>query len=170
MSGRSRKLTAVAILLVFLGLSSWGCGAATSETTTTLSPGIETTASSSPTTVSPADIVGTKVEPTDQSPPEFVSALQQGQPVVLLFYVDGGPDDTRVLEALTRLQSEFGDLAFFFYDVKSPHAFGDLSTLLKVNYPPEVILIDRQGSVFQVWNGYVDEGTLNQSLVNLSRR
>jgi len=47
--------------------------------------------------------------------------------------------------------------------------YGDLSTLLGVTYPPELILIDRAGIIRQVWNGFVDEGSLNQSLVNLGR-
>jgi hypothetical protein len=39
--------------------------------------------------------------------------------------------------------------------------------LLKVDYPPAVLLVDSTGTVDSVWNGFVDVGTLNQSLVNL---
>ena len=47
--------------------------------------------------------------------------------------------------------------------------YGDLSTLLKVQYPPKVVLVDGTGTIQEIWNGYVDEGSLNQSLVNLGQ-
>ncbi len=41
--------------------------------------------------------------------------------------------------------------------------------LLEVGYPPELVLVDGLGIPREIWNGYVDEGTLNQSLVNLGQ-
>jgi len=91
------------------------------------------------------------------------------KPIVLLFYVPGNADDSSVLETLNRLKSSFDGYAFLVYDYKVPEAYGDVSTLLQVGYPPELILIDKAGVIVRIWNGYVDEGTLNQGLVDLGR-
>jgi hypothetical protein len=67
------------------------------------------------------------------------------------------------------LKTSFGQYEFLVYDYKLPNDYGDLSTLLGVGYPPELILVDKTGVVQKVYNGYIDEGTLNQGLVNLGR-
>ena len=72
-------------------------------------------------------------------------------------------------EPSRRVQADFPDYTFLTYDYKNPSAYGDLSMLLQVNYPPEIVLIDRAGTVRNIWNGYVDEGTLKQCLINLGQ-
>jgi hypothetical protein len=86
---------------------------------------------------------------------------------VLLLYVPGGTDDVAVIESLDRLKPSFGRYRFLEYDYSIPEWYGDLPTLLGVTYPPEMILIDSSGIIRTVWNGSVDEGSLNQGLVNL---
>ncbi len=106
---------------------------------------------------------------TEDTPAEVVEALTQGRAIVLLFYVPGAADDISVLKSLKRLKTSFRDYEFLEYDYKTPDVYGDLSTILEVGYPPELILIDSAGVIQDVWNGYVDDGTLNQRLVNLGR-
>jgi len=166
MSGRSRQQFGVLFLVVLVALFAFGCGGGDEETTTT-SLRVVTTAPAGG--GSPADeLVGTTVKPTEDTPAAFVEAYGV-RPVVLLFYVPGGTDDISVSETLDGLVSSFDKYLFLVYDYKAPEAYGDLSSLLKVDYPPALILIDRDGVVEGVWNGYVDEGTMNQALVNLDR-
>jgi hypothetical protein len=166
MSGRSRQQFGVLFLVVLVALFAFGCGGGNEETTTT-SKRVVTTAPAGG--GSPADeLVGTTVKPTEDTPAAFVEAYGV-RPVVLLFYVPGGTDDISVSETLDGLASSFDKYLFLVYDYKAPEAYGDLSSLLKVDYPPALILIDRDGVVEGVWNGYVDEGTMNQALVNLDR-
>jgi hypothetical protein len=149
------------VLLVVL-VSACGSGESTDTTS-----GSTTTTQGSVSTVPAGSIVGVQIKATDSTPPEYVDAIQQGKPVVILFYVTGGADDAKVLEAVNTLQGSFSNYVFLLYDYKTPDTYGDLSTLLEVDYPPELVLVDGTGTVKAVLNGYVDEGTINQGLVNL---
>ena len=174
MSRRIRQL-AVAILLISVTLLAVGCGlggGGSSATTALTIPSGATPSVTTSGTVTPQmqlvrdqkKLVATKFTPTDVS-----DALKAGRPVVLLFYVAGSSDDAQVLASLQKLQPEFSSYTFGIYDYKTPSAYGDLSTMLQVNYPPELILIDGKGTIKEIWNGFVDEGTMNQSLVNLGK-
>jgi hypothetical protein len=89
--------------------------------------------------------------------------------LVVLFYVAGGRDDEAVLANLKELEPSFGAYTFFYYEYGDTEAYGDLSLLLEVDYEPTLVFIDRTGVVRKVWTGFVDSGSLNQSLVNLGR-
>jgi hypothetical protein len=169
MSGRSRHLMAILLLLLAVALVVWGCGGGEEVTTTSLTGGVTTTLPSGGSSSSADKLLDKPLATTEDTPGEYLDAVDQGRPVVLLFYVTGGTDDTKVLDSVTQLQAAFQDYVFLLYDYSAPDAYGDLSTLLKVNYPPELVLVDGVGNVKEIWNGYVDEGTLNQSLVNLGQ-
>jgi hypothetical protein len=165
MSERSRKSAALLILLL-LAFLTWGCGGDAEEGTTST----EGPASTAPTTAAPGGgqaLVGTQLRTTATTPVEYVDAVKEGRPVVILFYVPAGVDDQRVLESISLLQGNFPNYVFLLYDFADPAAYGDLSTLLEVDYPPAVILVDDTGTIDAVWTGFVDEGTLNQELVDL---
>jgi hypothetical protein len=106
---------------------------------------------------------------TEDTPQEFVAAVGQARPIAILFYVPGNIDDAKVLETFKTVQADFPDYTFLTYDYKSPQNYGDLSLLLDVNYPPETVLIDKAGNVRKIWNGYVDEGSLKQCLINVGQ-
>ncbi|MFH0917453.1 MAG: hypothetical protein V1912_13545 [bacterium] len=168
MSGRS-TLLAVLIVLLLAATLSLGCGGGDEVITTSSTIAVTPTLPPGGSTGTVNDLLFTSLTTTEDTPREYVEAVEQGRPVVLLFYVTGSADDASVLESLTRLQSAFGDYVFLLYDYKTPSVYGDLSTLLKVSYPPELVLVDGTGTIQEIWNGYVDEGTLNQSLVNLGQ-
>jgi len=168
-TGRGFCLRSMVFLLA-LGLMAGlvACGGDKSETTSTTRKAGSTTR----TTVGPAvsateRLVGTTLRTTEDTPPEYVSAVGEGRPIVVVFYVPGNTDDSKVLEALENLRSEFNEYAFLLYDWSKPEMYGDLSTLLDVGYPPETVLVDRRGVIQRIWNGYVDEGTLRQCLMNI---
>lgn len=177
MCGRSRQMVLLLLLVLVMALVSVGCGGGDEEPV----PGDTTAATVAPPAVSGGEgdvqiglpdgerIADTYVPTTEDTPQEFTNALSKGTPIVVLFYVNGGTDDVAVMESLDRLEASFNRYTFLKYDYSKPDAYGDLSTLLQVTYPPEMILIDRAGIIRQVWSGFVDEGTLNQSLVNLGR-
>lgn len=172
MSGRNRQV-AVAILLVLVALLAVGCGfgggGSSGATTTVISLGVTPSVTLSSGASPQAQLIGTKFRPTKESPTDVADAIQEEKPVVLFFYVSGSTDDAQVLASLQELQPSFSTYVFGIYDYKTPDAYGDLSLLLQVNYPPELILIDATGTIQRIWNGFVDEGTLNQSLVNLGK-
>jgi hypothetical protein len=168
MSRRSRQWIVVSVLVLLAALLAWGCGGGV-ETTTTITGGTVPPTVSPGTTAGTDYLINTQVKVTESTPSEYVQAIEQGHPVVLLFYVADGIDDVKVLGSIERLQTGFGSYVFLLYDYKTPAAYGDLSTLLKVNYPPELVLIDGTGTIRDIRNGYIDEGTLNQRLVDLGQ-
>lgn len=171
MRGRSsryvRSLPLVLLLGVLIAMSLVSCGGDEDETTTT-----RMTTAPSPTSGGSGGGGGGSVEvvirPTDDTPQALVDALG-AQPVVVLFYVDGSRDDMMVFDSLQKLQLGFANYAFLYYRYSEPDAYGDLASLLEVDYPPDVAMFDGAGVLRFRWNGYMDEGSLNQTLVNLGR-
>lgn len=168
MSGRRTHVMLVLIVLLSAAALSWGCGSGQAIVTSS-SVVVTATVPAGGSAGNANDLVDTQLKTTEDTPSEYVEAVKQGRPVVILFYVTGSVDDAKVLENVTLLQDAFEGYLFLLYDYKTPGAYGDLSTLLKVNYPPELVLVDGTGTIRGIWNGYIDEGTLNQSLVNLGQ-
>ncbi len=132
-----------------------------SESSSTTEAGTTATSAAVTTTV-PSNLV-------DGLPREYVESLGE-RPMVILFYVPGGVDDERVLTSVRELQSTYSNYTFLIYQYDLPAQYGVLPTELGgVQYPPQVILVDRQGAIQRVWTGYVDKATLNQTLQDLGR-
>jgi hypothetical protein len=148
-----------------------GCGGGGTDKSTTDSTLKRTTRTTQAMTAGAAvrAMLMTKLATTEDTPEAYVQAVGQARPVALLFYVPGSVDDSKVLEMFKAVQAEFPDWTFLTYDYKDPGAYGDLSLLLQVNYPPEIVLIDKAGTVRGIWNGYIDEGTLKQCLINIGQ-
>jgi len=167
MCGRSRRKLGILLLLASIGLFVVACGGEDEETTTT-------SRSTTVTTTNPDgqsgedDMVGTRIKTTDDTPSAFVEAYG-AQPIVVCFFVQGGRDDQLVWDSLQALQPAFPSYAFFYYSFSESELYGDLSRLLKVGYTPEITMFDDSGTIQYRWSGYVDEGSLNQSLVNIGR-
>ena len=162
-----------AAIVVLAGFVSTGCGGGGTTTTVSVAPVTQAPAAGgiTATTAAPADsgVVGVTLTATPNTPADVASALQQNKPVVLLFYSPGGTPDTKVLQSLTSLTPQFPTAFISEYDYRAPDTYGDLGSVLQVGYLPTTVLIDASATVTQVFSGYVDEGTLNQSLVNLTR-
>jgi hypothetical protein len=101
-------------------------------------------------------------------PREYVESLGM-RPIVVIFYVPGGIDDEKVLKSVRESQTVYGNYTFLVFDYRTPNRYGDLAQELGVDYPPHVVLIDRNGVVRTVWSGFVDKATLNQTLLTLGR-
>jgi hypothetical protein len=163
------SLCATIVVLAGLGLS--GCGGG-GDTATTVAPPV--TAAPGGAVAVPAAPGGAAAAPvtlkaTENTPADVKSALEQNKPLVLMFYSPGGSDDTKVLQSLTKLTPRFPTAFISQYDYKAPDTYGDLGQVLGVGNLPSVILVDASANVTQVFTGFVDEGTLNQSMVNLTR-
>lgn len=159
-----------ATLIVFAALVAGGCGGgdetAATDTTAPAAP-VVTAAPVAPPVKAFSNLVGTALAPSEDTPEDVRTGLEQHQPMVIAFYATGGTDDAVVLDTLDALALRFSDVDFYVYDYKKPAAYGDLSALLDVDYPPQVAFIDARGTVRAVTSGYADEGTLNQNVVNI---
>lgn len=175
MSTRSRQsvLALILALVLAIGLAVLlsGCmgGGSSATTTSTIAAGKTRTTAAQSVGSAVENLLMTKLATTQDTPQEYMAAVGQARPIAILFYVPGGVDDAKVLETFKKVQADFPDYTFLTYDFKNPSAYGDLSILLQVNYPPEIVLIDKAGSVRKIWNGYVDEGSLKQCLINVEQ-
>ncbi|GAB4243879.1 MAG: hypothetical protein Kow00122_00010 [Thermoleophilia bacterium] len=156
------------VLTGLLAVAAAGCGGGGEPTSTvSTAPAVAPPSSEQ----GPADpfaaAIDTPLRPTEETPAEVKEAIEQHRALVVAFYVTGGTDDGQVLDALKSLRTKYPDVTFALYDYKAPSTYGDLSRLLPVDYPPEVIFIDTSGVIRKVTSGYVDEGTLNQLVVNI---
>ncbi len=167
MLGRSSRRLVVLLIVGLAAFFVGGCGGGADVTTSTTTKSVVTTLPSGGFGGDDARI-GATIKPTVDTPQAFIDVYAT-QPIVVLFYVSGGRDDELVRQNLETLQPSFGAYAFFSYDYSDPEAYGDVATLLAVDYAPLIAMIDRQGIIQTVWSGFVDEGSLNQSLVNLGR-
>ncbi len=111
---------------------------------------------------------GVVLRGADDEPAEFVDALEN-RPIVVLFYIAGNADDIKVLDTVNRLRTSFDSYVFLLYDYKDSDAYGSLAQELEVDYTPFLALVDASAVLQKRFVGFVDEGTLNQSLVNLGR-
>ena len=167
---RSRqRFVLVGILALSLAVAIAGCGGGGGATTTTAAA---PRAGAGPaTTVAPGTavnpLIGQPLTPTQNTPAEIADAISQHRPLVILFYVPGGADDGVVLDEIKALETKYRDVTFALYDFKDPKSYGDLGILLNTDYPPQSVFIDTRGFVYDVRTGYVDEGTLNQQVVNI---
>ena len=161
MFGRSSHWTSVLFLCLCVVLLTSGCifggdDEPTEPTATTAASGGGTGTTKGP--------LGT----SDDLPDAWTQAFQT-RPIVVLFYVPGSADDASVLDSLNRLRTSFDRYEFLTYDYKDPVAYGGLAQLLGVKSVPCLKLVNGAGVLRETFTGYVDEGTLNQALVNLGR-
>lgn len=185
---RSRQRAAVALLLgALIWLLAAGCGGGDNATTLAADDAPESTAATTsglpetttsvpgPTTSLQGSTTSVGVSTTfantglvDGMPAKYVESFGQ-RPIVVLFYVPGGLADEKVLKVVNELKTSFREYTFLTYDYKVPTAYGDLAQTLKITNQPQLVLIDRNANKYKVWSGYIDRGTLYQSLVNLGR-
>lgn len=155
------------VMLLVSALAVMGCGGGEEETATTVSTVAPADQENSADSAEEQSIEGQEVVPGEDTPEEIKSALERNRPLVVMFYVVGGTDDGLVQDAVDNLEVKFPDIAFARYDYRNPEEYGDLASLLKVDYTPAVVLVDATGHVHEAFSGYVDEGSLNQGLTNL---
>ena len=173
MSARTRQSVVAFLLALGIAVLVSGCGLGGSGSSNSSTPSTLAQSAVAPPAQSVGaavqDLLMTKLATTQDTPEAFVQAVGQARPVAILFYIPGSVDDNKVLDVYKSVQADFPDWTFLTYDYKNPDAYGDLSLLLQVNYPPEIVLIDKAGQVSHIGNGYVDEGTLKQLLINIGQ-
>jgi hypothetical protein len=162
--GRTCRIAAVLVCVGLVASMLTGCFGSSGEMVTTVSPITPTPEATVTTTFS----LTTDSESTliDGIPSQYVNALGS-RPIVVLFYEPGGVEDEKVLTALQSLTTSFSNYTVLMYDYRVPAAYGDLPQNMQIGNLPYMVLIDRHGDTRAVWQGYVDKGTLNQSLLNL---
>lgn len=169
-----RPRAALALVLLLVGISALiagGCGGnadAEEPPTTVAAPAPAPAVSDAGTPLAHYDeLVGSYLQFTEETPQEVVDAVEAEQPLVVLFYVAGSEDDSRMRETVEDLRAEYPDVVFLTYEHSDPDSYGDLAAQLRIDYPPQMVFIKRDGMINKVLSGFADEGTVNQSVANI---
>lgn len=110
------------------------------------------------------------IEPTSNTP-EFISdAFTAGRGIVLLVYVQGAGADDEMLANFNSIQSLYADRAdFYSFEAREVSESGDLLTQLGVDAPPILAVIRSDGSVYQLYTGWIGEQVMEQVIANATR-
>jgi len=107
------------------------------------------------------------VTPTDQTPAMITDALKAGRGVILLAYVQGAADDDEMFTNFQTVQSQYTTQAdFFSFEAAEVSQFGDVLTQLGVNAPPVFAVIRADGSVYELYTGWISLQVMDQVVSN----
>lgn len=111
-----------------------------------------------------------KLEPTAETPSFITKQLDQGQGIVLLVYVAGAADDMEMLSYFNTIKANYAaDSSFFSFEARESKQLGDTLMQLRVSNPPILAIIRGDGSVAQMYTGWVGFKVMEQEIANAVR-
>ena len=167
---RFLRISATMLLLAVVAVVFSACGGSDQQSAAPAAPSATSTSKAAISANKPESLIGTVISPTDESPKDFRSSLASNRPVVVLFYMTGTTDDNQVRSSIQSLQNRYkGNVDFYVYLYTDAEGYGDLASLLKVDSPPSVIMINKHRQVQRAWSGFVDEKSLEQGVSEIMR-
>lgn len=110
------------------------------------------------------------VSPTDKTPQFVTDAFTSGRGIVLLAYVQGAADDDEMLMSFQNIQSYYAERAdFFAFEAREVSELGDVLDQLGVDAPPILAVIRSDGSVHELYTGWIGERVMEQVVANATR-
>lgn len=161
------------LILPFLALFLFGCGSSQTQapSPTTGAPGGETP---TPPTVAPKPVpegkgteskVNIKFKPDEDTPRIFKNALALKKPIFMEFYAEGDSLTDATLLQVEELRSRYRDrVIFILINANRPSAFGNLVQQLPLEYVPQVLIFNSEGTIIRIFTGYIDSETLEQGI------
>jgi hypothetical protein len=111
-----------------------------------------------------------KLEPTDNTPDFITQALDDQRGVILLVYVQGAGADDEMLSYFNSVKTMYQSQASFFnFESRKVPELGDVLAQLKVNAPPILAVIEADGTVSQLYTGWIGEKVMEQVVANALR-
>ena len=111
-----------------------------------------------------------KLEPTDDTPAFVSKALNDQKGIILLVYVRGASADEEMLANFNKVRTIYRSQASFFnFEARKIKELGDVLTQLKVNSPPMLAVIKGDGTVSQLYTGWVGQKVMEQVVANALR-
>jgi hypothetical protein len=157
-----RRIAGLICVVAAVGLA--GCGGGSSGSGA--APAAAVTAPLAPPTPDGTLPIGTEVRPGDTTPKAFTEALRKHRAIVAAFVYGDVADEQFVAQTLkaARTSDQGRSASWFVYDVTAKNTFGDLAERLGVSGTPAIVVIGRDGTVVNAWNGLVDPPMLQQAL------
>lgn len=108
-----------------------------------------------------------KLTPTAQTPAFITRPLHQKRGVILLIYVQGAADDDAMLASFREVKQLYaGDAAFFSFESHDVSKTGDLLDQLHASSPPLFAIIAPNGTVDELYTGWVDFKVMEQRVAD----
>jgi hypothetical protein len=111
-----------------------------------------------------------KLEPTEDTPDFIAKPLEEQRGVILLVYVSGASADEEMLANFNKVKTMYQSQASFFnFEARKIKELGDVLTQLKVNAPPMLAVVKGDGTVSQLYTGWIGQKVMEQVVANALR-
>jgi hypothetical protein len=108
-----------------------------------------------------------KLTPTAQTPGFIKGPLHQKRGVILLVYIKGSADDDAMLASFREVKKLYGaDASFFSFESHDVRKTGDLLSQLRATSPPLFAIIAPDGTVDELYTGWVDYRVMEQRVAD----
>jgi hypothetical protein len=103
--------------------------------------------------------------------PEFITKrLEEKRGIVLLVYVKGASDDMEMLSYFNDIKANYAaDSSFFSFEAHESSQLGDLLSQLRVSNPPILAIIRGDGTVAQLYTGWIGYKVMEQEVADAVR-
>jgi len=111
-----------------------------------------------------------KLEPTDKTPDFISKPLQDQRGIILLVYVQGAGADDEMVSYFDKVKTMYQSSASFFnFEARKVPELGDVLAQLKVNAPPMFVVIKGDGTVSQLYTGWIGQKVMEQVVADAVR-
>ena len=110
------------------------------------------------------------IEPTAETPEFITKRLDEKRGIVLLVYVAGATDDMEMLSYFNDIKANYAaDSSFFSFEARESKQLGDTLTQLRVSDPPILAIIRGDGTVAQLYTGWIGFKVMEQQVADAVR-
>jgi hypothetical protein len=110
------------------------------------------------------------IEPTDDTPEFITKRLDEKRGIVLLVYVKGASDDMEMVSYFNDIKANYAaDSSFFSFEARESKQLGDLLAQLRVSDPPILAIIRGDGTVAQLYTGWIGFKVMEQEVADAVR-
>ena len=104
------------------------------------------------------------------APSIVADALNQNRGVILLAYVTGAAADDDMLASFNAVKAQYASQASFFsFEAADVSQLGNMLDQLHVSAPPILAVIRGDGTVYQLYTGWISEPVMDQVVANAIR-
>ena len=107
------------------------------------------------------------LKPVGDVPSFIAGPLKEKRGVILLVYVPGSQADDQMLTYFNNVKAKYADRASFFsFQARKASELGNVLAQLKVSQPPALAVISPDGSVYQLYTGWIGQKVMEQVVAN----
>ncbi len=169
--GRNKSFLVGVGLILLAGLAIFG--STTAVLALTGAPGLAANTVPGNTDYNAADSFGVtgmaplSIKPTKATPGFIKNPLSEKRGVILLVYVDGAAGDDSMLASFRAIKSHYAaESSFYAFEAAKVKDLGDVVEQLGALSPPMLVIIRGDGSVYQLYTGWIDRTTMEQQVAN----